>query len=314
MGINTSEEIHTTMVAIRTRLLDVGLIQQEIINGYDASETGSADQVPTLATNTNQYTPYMAFNFPDDQENPITVSFRVGYGAFFGGRVLSNILEHSSYVITVRVSKGVDVDGTSKSAELICGSTGNSSNSGSTGNSSSNSNSSNSNRQSGDYVRYHDGCLTMFIGSWGKECGWTINKYNHIAYIHVERVEGSEYVALGDTRGTGSDGSVAQKIFYSRGNTVNNQTVGNARSAGNLNLYDDYNLRVVSPVYYTGLNGGVKPLKKVYTIPSVNDVMLVTLDLDFTGDTRRYLHASVEQSNIAPYYPGLAYIFEWEEE
>lgn len=186
IGVMTADEAHAVMVALRSRLLEVGLEELDIPGSYDASEEGSSSQIPDgpITTSTNLYSERMHFAFTDSlqSQHPLVISFRMVLGPFFSVSSSGGFATNPRYMAEIRISKGVDDDGSPLGATFISRLASASSNASSYALSNSSG--------SGDFVRYTGDSLTVFIGL--DQVTNTAGKRS-LVQIHVERIEGGSF-------------------------------------------------------------------------------------------------------------------------
>lgn len=296
-SVTTAAGIHVYMQALRAHLLAVGLEELPIPNAYDASENGSAEQVPIDPSMSNQYSAWMHFAFTDDQQSahPLVVSFSAARGAFFRSSSSGGDFSDPRYLIRVRVSQGVGDSGAALGASLTLNTTGSTA----TGSTTSISNISGL----GDFVRYTGDSLTVFLALNGVTNGSGIRS---AVQLHLERTEGGGFAALGCTAGSSS---ATQTIHYALGGGVFSSLSLQARAGGLLGYYDS-GAAVVAPIFAQTFMGRIMPLKRVFTVPDAIAAAGSMLELDFSGEPRNYL--LVGGGSVSPYESGTAWLYEWE--
>jgi len=309
MANGSQSDGHNMMVEIRRLLLEVGL--QEIIrdDSYDASESGSVDQVPTT---TGAYSRWMVFGFSDShqQNHPVTIRFRVGYRAM-GSTGTSYYL----YRIQLQVSEGVNdaggVDGRNFASASGSGYSSNSSHSylgqGS---------------HAGTFVRYTGDSLTFIFGLKGLNMS-SSGRYRVSSFLHLERlrdmngavISGFSGIADSDNFSSSTGGAYNTQIYYpSAENSVGARSDLMSRAGGQLGLMEA-GQPVIAPLFtWSYTEDKVLPMRRAYSVSKSvlngNDVLTVTLD--FTGEEKKYLIVDPEALGYYPDLSTCAWVFEWE--
>jgi len=304
----TQEGMHEYMKELRSHLLAVGMTELDIEGAYDASETGSVDQVPAkevIAKNVRNWSPYMHFSFNDERvsDSPIVVSFMIGYGDFYDNEYIyvdgQYIWALPTYSIRVRVSQGVDANGNPLGATLDTNNTGGRRSVGS-----GNYCALTAKAGLGSFVRYTGDSLTIFLDHNG-----VYNDYagsRGIVQLHIERLTDHDFAALSHTAG---DSKAVQTVYYSSGSSIYSNSSLQARAGGTANFKEKAR-PVVAPVFAPTSDGSLFQLKRVFTVPHDIGGDANILGLDFTGTEKPYL--LIKENAMTAYHGGLAWLYEWE--
>mgnify|MGYP001773919538 CR=1 FL=1 len=289
IDIETASGAHAMMVNLRSYLLAAGLTEVAITDGYDASETGSADQ---LVLNVSDYASWMVFTFSDEanQQFPIYVSFRVTRQA-----VGSSSNSYARYLIQSRVSTDINAETGAASANVALSSV--------TGNYSSSSNYAYYNAPNlGDFIRYTGDALTVVFGA-GAATSQNLGKRDAIVYLHVER-----QVQLDGTYTGGPAILINSNPFYSAGygSSILNPAWSNGgdclvsgrafseRTGGVAALFT-HGIPIVAPVFYKSASRDeLVPFRYLFSIPAAPVLGAGLIRLDFQGEEKQYLRTSFD--------------------
>lgn len=298
-SVKSIEGAHYYMQSLRSMLLEVGLEQLEIPGSYDASETGTADQIPIATDASQPHSAYMHFAFTDSRqsESPLVISIAMGSGAFFSARVTTAGLQYPSYLPRVRVSQGVDSEGNPLGATLATNNTG------STNSSSSASYAASDLSGQGSYVNYSGEALTIVLGLAAVSLQGGVRSCIH---IHLERLPGNDFAALALSQGYEAG---TQTVYYSSGGSVHSNASLQSRIGGSAGFFESGSA-VVSPIYAPNYEGSLTALSKVFTVHQSIGSRGDLLTLDFKGTPKQYLLDIGSLST--PYVANSAWLYEFE--
>lgn len=297
-SVENVEGAHYYMQSLRSMLLEVGLEQLQILGSYDASEAGTADQIP-IATTSQQHSAYMHFAFTDSRqsESPLVISIAMGSGPFFTTKITGGVLDYPRYFPRVRVSQGVDSEGDPLGATLATNNTG------PTNSSSNATNAVYDLSGQGSYVSYSGEALTIVLGLAAVSLAGLVRSCIH---IHLERLPGNDFAALPLHQGHAAG---AQLVYYSSGTSINSNASLQSRIGGSAGFFESGSA-VVSPIYVPNYEGSMTALSNVFTVHQTIGSRGDLLTMDFKGTPRKYLLDIGSLST--PYLANSAWIYEFE--
>jgi len=291
----TKENLFLEMKNLRGALLNVGLNELIVPNGFNATESGDVSQIPTAR---NTYSNFMWFAFSDPLQDvaPVYIGFRAGFGDYFNYYTSGGIQRFfiQSCVTREMGADGVPVTSTGYYSRGAYG--GAYSDSGYTVNRT---------NSLGDFVRYTgDTLMLCFLVNSGSG---VMSKSG--SFLLISRV-GKAIQIVQDDRyysNSGSNSVSIRQMKLPSGNTLTG-TPSVARRAGDF-LLDGNNVPIVAPIYAYDENNQIQKLSKIFSFPTgiLSNGQIVRLD--FSGVEKPYLY--LEENNFAP-TGSCAWLMEWE--